>query len=103
MGKVKEWINRKIPKRMQKVLLKSIPVVGPIVVVTGFRSDIKTKGLMRAIGNAALDEIPVVEYTKAGLESYLDGDLIPDKGKKSSIRKFPEKWQEIPQKNDNSD
>ncbi|MCV6636993.1 hypothetical protein [Candidatus Albibeggiatoa sp. nov. NOAA] len=102
MGKVKTWIDRAVPERIQKILLKSIPIVGPIVTVTSFRSDVKTKGLMGAIGNAALDEIPVVEYTKGGLEVYLDGDLVPDRGKKSSIHNLPERWQKTPQKNSSS-
>jgi len=57
---------------------KSVPVVGAAVVIGLAGYEIKKKGLVRGIVNAALDAIPLVGMAKNTIELFT-GDWFPDR------------------------
>lgn len=64
-----------------KRLAKSIPFVGPVVVIGLVGHDIKKKGVVKGIVNSGLDAIPVVGLAKNAVELFT-GDFLPDKDQK---------------------
>ena len=63
---------------LAKRLIKPIPIVGTVVVISLAGYDIKKKGLLRGGLHVGLDATPIIGTVKGILELFT-GDLIPDK------------------------
>jgi len=64
--------------RLAVKAVKSVPVVGTVVVIGLIGYEVKKKGLIKGLVNTALDATPVLGVTKNAIETFT-GDWFPDK------------------------
>jgi hypothetical protein len=64
--------------RIAKRAVRSVPVVGAVVVIGLAGYEIKKKGIVKGIFNATLDAIPLIGLAKNTVELFT-GDWFPDK------------------------
>ena len=70
--------NPVLQKKVAK-LTRKLPIIGTVIAIASFSSDVEAKGLGGAVLNTVLDELPVVGGIKTGYEIISGKDLIPDK------------------------
>jgi hypothetical protein len=64
--------------RLAVKAVKSVPIVGTVVVIGLIGYEVKKKGLIKGLVNTALDATPVVGLAKNVIENFT-GDWLPDK------------------------
>lgn len=69
---------------LAKRIIKPIPIIGTVVVISLAGYDIRKKGLLRGGIHVGLDATPILGTAK-GIVELFTGDLIPDK-KRRRIR-----------------
>jgi hypothetical protein len=69
---------------LAKRLIKPIPIVGTVVVISLAGYELKKKGFLRGSLHVGLDMTPIIGTAKGILELFT-GDLIPDKDRKSQL------------------
>ncbi len=72
--------------RLAVKAVKSVPVVGTVVVIGLIGYEIKKKGLIKGLVNTALDATPVLGLTKNAIETFT-GDWFPDKPNGQAVRR----------------
>ncbi|HZS06248.1 MAG TPA: hypothetical protein VFD58_15510 [Blastocatellia bacterium] len=68
--------------RLATKAIRTVPVVGTVVVFGMAGYEIKKKGVVKGLANVALDAAPFVGVAKNVVEIFT-GDWFPDKAKKS--------------------
>ena len=66
---------------LAKRIIKPIPILGTVVVISLAGYDIKKKGLLRGGIHVGLDVTPIIGTAKGIIELFT-GDLIPDKARR---------------------
>ena len=74
---------------------KTVPIVGTAVAIGLVGYEVRKKGLLKGVANAALDATPVLGATKNVIEVFT-GDWLPDKAARNEQRRDDTEAERLP-------